>query len=74
MRCWASTSAKVRIVLGDTAMTPYSTGTWGSRSHGDGGRRGRDGLPRARRARRDASARQLLQHDPAAGERCEDGR
>ena len=24
--------AKVRIVHGDTAMTPYSTGTWGSRS------------------------------------------
>uniref|UniRef100_UPI003B3A7958 xanthine dehydrogenase family protein molybdopterin-binding subunit n=1 Tax=Rhodopseudomonas sp. TaxID=1078 RepID=UPI003B3A7958 len=23
--------AKVRIILGDTAMTPYSTGTWGSR-------------------------------------------
>ncbi|CCE08012.1 CutL protein [Bradyrhizobium sp. STM 3843] len=25
-------AAKVRVVLGDTAMTPYSTGTWGSRS------------------------------------------
>ena len=24
--------AKVRIILGDTAMTPYSTGTWGSRA------------------------------------------
>ncbi|HEU0149329.1 MAG TPA: molybdopterin cofactor-binding domain-containing protein, partial [Bradyrhizobium sp.] len=24
--------ANVRIILGDTAMTPYSTGTWGSRS------------------------------------------
>lgn len=24
--------AKVRVVHGDTAMTPYSTGTWGSRS------------------------------------------
>src|SRR5258707_6288050 len=24
--------ARVRLVLGDTAMTPYSTGTWGSRS------------------------------------------
>src|SRR6059036_330127 len=24
--------ATIRIVLGDTAMTPYSTGTWGSRS------------------------------------------
>jgi len=23
---------RVRVVLGDTAMTPYSTGTWGSRS------------------------------------------
>ncbi len=23
---------KVRVVLGDTALTPYSTGTWGSRS------------------------------------------
>lgn len=25
-------AAKVRVVLGDTATTPYSTGTWGSRS------------------------------------------
>ena len=24
--------ARVRVVLGDTAITPYSTGTWGSRS------------------------------------------
>jgi carbon-monoxide dehydrogenase large subunit len=24
--------AQVRVVLGDTALTPYSTGTWGSRS------------------------------------------
>jgi aerobic carbon-monoxide dehydrogenase large subunit len=24
--------AKVHLILGDTAMTPYSTGTWGSRS------------------------------------------
>jgi carbon-monoxide dehydrogenase large subunit len=24
--------AKVKVVLGDTALTPYSTGTWGSRS------------------------------------------
>jgi carbon-monoxide dehydrogenase large subunit len=24
--------ARVRVVLGDTAVTPYSTGTWGSRS------------------------------------------
>jgi carbon-monoxide dehydrogenase large subunit len=24
--------AKIRVVLGDTALTPYSTGTWGSRS------------------------------------------
>ncbi|MGJ4902447.1 xanthine dehydrogenase family protein molybdopterin-binding subunit [Bradyrhizobium sp. HKCCYLS2058] len=23
---------KIRVILGDTAMTPYSTGTWGSRS------------------------------------------
>src|SRR5260370_21937241 len=25
-------TAKVRVVHGDTAVTPYSTGTWGSRS------------------------------------------
>jgi len=25
-------TARVRVVLGDTAITPYSTGTWGSRS------------------------------------------
>src|SRR5260370_39099936 len=25
-------TAKVRVVHGDTALTPYSTGTWGSRS------------------------------------------
>src|SRR5580658_4677706 len=25
-------TAKIRVVHGDTAMTPYSTGTWGSRS------------------------------------------
>ena len=25
-------TAKVRVIHGDTAMTPYSTGTWGSRS------------------------------------------
>src|SRR5258708_9626849 len=25
-------TAKVRVVHGDTAITPYSTGTWGSRS------------------------------------------
>jgi carbon-monoxide dehydrogenase large subunit len=24
--------ARIRVVLGDTAMTPYSTGTWGSRA------------------------------------------
>jgi carbon-monoxide dehydrogenase large subunit len=24
-------TAKIRVVLGDTALTPYSTGTWGSR-------------------------------------------
>src|SRR5260370_41484350 len=28
---------KVRVVLGDTALTPYSTGTWGSRSMGMAG-------------------------------------
>ena len=33
-------------------MTPYSTGTWGSRCDGDGGRRGRHRLPRTGRARR----------------------
>jgi aerobic carbon-monoxide dehydrogenase large subunit len=25
-------TARIRVVLGDTAMTPYSTGTWGSRA------------------------------------------
>src|SRR6202042_604568 len=25
-------AAKIRVIHGDTAMTPYSTGTWGSRS------------------------------------------
>src|SRR5271156_3701364 len=25
-------AARIRVVLGDTAMTPYSTGTWGSRA------------------------------------------
>ena len=30
-RCSASTPSKVKVMHGDTAMTPYSTGTWGSR-------------------------------------------
>ncbi len=34
----------VRLVHGDTATTPYSTGTWGFAQHGDVGRRGGGGL------------------------------
>ena len=32
--------ARIRVVHGDTGATPYSTGTYASRSHRDGGRRG----------------------------------
>ena len=31
MRCSGSTVARIKVVHGDTALTPYSTGTWGSR-------------------------------------------
>ena len=48
---------RIMVVHGDTALTPYSTGTWGSRCAGHGGRRGGDGLPRAGRPdRRDRRA------------------
>ena len=51
-RSSASIPDNVRLVHGDTALTPYSTGTWGSRAHGHGRRRGGGGLPAARRTRR----------------------
>src|SRR3954466_3094746 len=57
--------AKIRIILGDTAMTPYSTGTWGSRSMGMAGG---GGAPPCRelgeRARRIGA--KLLQHELAS--------
>src|SRR3954462_7700031 len=57
--------AKVRIVLGDTAMTPYSTGTWGSRSMVmAGGAVATACRELGERARRIGA--KLLQHDPAA--------
>ena len=59
------------LVHGDTALTPYSTGTWGSRCDGHGGRRRRRGLPqlgeRVRRDRRRAAA------GPAADVGCAEG-
>src|SRR3954463_11885085 len=57
--------AKVRITLGDTAMTPYSTGTWGSRSMVmAGGAVATACRELGERARRIGA--KLLQHDPAA--------
>src|SRR5215208_3727640 len=57
--------AKVRIILGDTAMTPYSTGTWGSRSMVmAGGAVATACRELGERARRIGA--KLLQHDPAA--------
>jgi len=56
--------AKIRTVLGDTALTPYSTGTWGSRAMVMAG----GAVATACRviAKRAASiAGQLLQTDPA---------
>ena len=65
-------TAKVRVVLGDTAMTPYSTGTWGSRSMVmAGGAVGTACTELAERARRIGA--KLLQLDPAAVE-LRDGR
>ena len=57
--------AKVRMILGDTAMTPYSTGTWGSRSMVmAGGAVATACRELGERARRIGA--KLLQHDPAA--------
>jgi aerobic carbon-monoxide dehydrogenase large subunit len=57
--------ANVRIILGDTAMTPYSTGTWGSRSMVmAGGAVATACRELGERARRIGA--KLLQHDPAA--------
>ena len=68
-RCSASIPSKVRLVHGDTALTPYSTGTWGSRCMVMAGGAVADGLPAARRAhaahRRDAAAGR----EPDAGAR-----
>jgi carbon-monoxide dehydrogenase large subunit len=55
----------VRIILGDTAMTPYSTGTWGSRSMVmAGGAVATACRELGERARRIGA--KLLQHDPAS--------
>lgn len=57
-------TAKVRIILGDTAMTPYSTGTWGSRSMVMAG----GAVASACRALAERATRigaKLLQQDPA---------
>jgi carbon-monoxide dehydrogenase large subunit len=65
-------TARVRVVLGDTAMTPYSTGTWGSRSMVmAGGAVGTACEQIAERARRIGA--KLLQLDPALVE-LRDGR
>ena len=57
--------AKVRIILGDTAMTPYSTGTWGSRSMVmAGGAVATACRELGERAKRIGA--KLLQHDQAA--------
>ena len=49
---------RVRLIHGDTALTPYSTGTWGSRWRAtSGNRQRRDGaaaLARPGRDRQDA--------------------
>ena len=49
--------AKMRVVHGDTALTPYSTGTWGSRCMVMAGGAVATRLPRNRRARASRSAR-----------------
>jgi carbon-monoxide dehydrogenase large subunit len=60
-------TAKVRVVLGDTAVTPYSTGTWGSRSMVmAGGAVGTACEQIAERAKRIGA--KLLQLDPASVE------
>ncbi len=57
--------AKVRVIHGDTAMTPYSTGTWGSRSMVmAGGAVGTACEQIAERAKRIGG--KLLQLDPAS--------
>jgi carbon-monoxide dehydrogenase large subunit len=57
--------ARVRLVHGDTAMTPYSTGTWGSRSMVmAGGAVATACRELGERAKRIGA--KLLQHDPAA--------
>ena len=58
-------AARVRLILGDTAMTPYSTGTWGSRSMVmAGGAVATACRELGERAKRIGA--KLLQHDPAA--------
>src|SRR6201992_3062833 len=57
--------AKVHIIHGDTAMTPYSTGTWGSRSMVmAGGAVATACRELGERAKRIGA--KLLQHEPAA--------
>src|SRR5262249_57007402 len=56
--------AKIRTVLGDTALTPYSTGTWGSRSMVMAG----GAVAAARRAipkRESRAGARLVQTEPA---------
>jgi aerobic carbon-monoxide dehydrogenase large subunit len=58
-------TAKVRVIHGDTALTPYSTGTWGSRSMVmAGGAVGTACLEIAERAKRIGA--KLLQLDPGS--------
>jgi carbon-monoxide dehydrogenase large subunit len=58
-------TAKIRVIHGDTAMTPYSTGTWGSRSAVmAGGAVGTACEIIAERAKRIGA--KLLQLDPAS--------
>jgi aerobic carbon-monoxide dehydrogenase large subunit len=66
-------TARIRVVLGDTAVTPYSTGTWGSRSMVmAGGAVGTACEQIAERAKRIGA--KLLQLDPAAAVELRDGR
>jgi aerobic carbon-monoxide dehydrogenase large subunit len=59
--------AKVHLIHGDTAMTPYSTGTWGSRSMVmAGGAVASACCELGERAKRIGA--KLLQHDPASVE------
>lgn len=58
-------TARIRVIHGDTAMTPYSTGTWGSRSMVmAGGAVGTACEELAERAKRIGA--KLLQLDPAS--------